>query len=750
MSEKCRLSLTDQTNLLPFRKVVIVFSSLSLCILVSTLDSTIVATALPTISNHFNAGSIASWVPSAYFLTSTAFQPLWSLLAGFSPSILSLIIFRGITGAGGGGIVSMVQIVMSDVVSLRERGKYQGIIGVVVAFGFAIGPFMGGALAEKVSWRENSDGRLPRHDPYSGWLHPGYLAVDMGRGDFPLELCRCSCTLDFGVLRDWIVLCMGMEGSEATYRTNVYFRHVTVTGVYITMFINGAVFYSQLYYLPQYFQVALDYSPIRSGVFLFPVLVTQTLASWITGQIISRTGHYRTIIHVGFAVWAIASGCLSTITESTAKGLMVFFMLLAGAGAGQTLQTTTVAAQASVSRKDMSVVTAVRNFVRLLGGTLSLAIGATIINNSLRHSMTTLSLPSSTIKKIIDDPTILGDRLSNSTSTPLEALGITPAMASYILDGYTRGFRIVFILNACLAAVATLASITMIKHKELTRSDDEERKLEAKGAMGSESDKVEEKGRSKLRDDKADLIQALLEPFTHISSIKGKEIRPQMIEAFNLWLKVPDAKLRVIAKVVSMLHTASLLVDDIEDDAQLRRGVPAAHKIYGIPQTINCANYAYFLAYQELFSLRDEHADSSSDTERKSVDQELDRLVTSELLCLHRGQGLEILWRDSLQCPTEAEYISMVNNKTGGLFRVGIKLMMACATQNTDVDYVPLVNMFGVYFQIRDDYMNLQSGQYAANKGFAEDLTEGKFSFPVVHGVRADPTNRQIMSNVSN
>lgn len=76
-----------------------------------------------------------------------------SLLAGFAPSILSLIIFRGITGAGGGGILSMVQIVMSDVVSLRERGKYQGIIGVVVAFGFAIGPFIGGVLAEKVSWR---------------------------------------------------------------------------------------------------------------------------------------------------------------------------------------------------------------------------------------------------------------------------------------------------------------------------------------------------------------------------------------------------------------------------------------------------------------------------------------------------------------------------------------------------------------------------------------------------------------------
>ena len=79
--EKSSLTLTDQTNLLPFRKVLVVFSSLSLCILVSTLDSTIVATSLPTISNHFNAGSIASWVPSAYFLTSTAFQPLCKRLS---------------------------------------------------------------------------------------------------------------------------------------------------------------------------------------------------------------------------------------------------------------------------------------------------------------------------------------------------------------------------------------------------------------------------------------------------------------------------------------------------------------------------------------------------------------------------------------------------------------------------------------------------------------------------------------------
>ncbi|RDB20687.1 Geranylgeranyl pyrophosphate synthase [Hypsizygus marmoreus] len=234
---------------------------------------------------------------------------------------------------------------------------------------------------------------------------------------------------------------------------------------------------------------------------------------------------------------------------------------------------------------------------------------------------------------------------------------------------------------------------------------------------------------------------ALLEPFTYITSNPGKEIRGQLIDAFNRWLDVPEEKLVVITRLVNMLHSASLLVDDIEDDSQLRRGQPVAHKIYGVPQTINTANYVFFLAYQELFTLRGRESGSGT--------PDLDAIVTEELLSLHRGQGLEILWRDSLTCPSEEEYISMVNNKTGGLLRIGIKLMMACARTNVGVDYVPLVNLIGVYFQIRDDLMNLQSTEhlkYTKNKGFAEDLTEGKFSFPVVHGIHADTTNRQVLN----
>ncbi|KAG1878930.1 terpenoid synthase [Suillus subluteus] len=238
----------------------------------------------------------------------------------------------------------------------------------------------------------------------------------------------------------------------------------------------------------------------------------------------------------------------------------------------------------------------------------------------------------------------------------------------------------------------------------------------------------------------------ILEPFTYITSKPGEEIRTLLIEAFNIWLAVPSDQLEVIDRVVQMLHNASLMLDDIEDDAQLRRGQPATHKIYGVPQTINTANYVYFSAYKELSKLRRPGGDEGENVVRVVGTSDLDLVVTEELLNLHRGQGLEILWRDLLQCPTEEEYISMVNNKTGGGFRIAVKLMMAHATKNLDIDFVPLVNIFGVYAQIRDDYMNLQSTEHSDNKGFAEDLTEGKFSFPIVHGVRADEQNRVVMN----
>ncbi|GAA5838282.1 hypothetical protein JCM9279_003187 [Rhodotorula babjevae] len=228
--------------------------------------------------------------------------------------------------------------------------------------------------------------------------------------------------------------------------------------------------------------------------------------------------------------------------------------------------------------------------------------------------------------------------------------------------------------------------------------------------------------------------QVLVEPYAYLASIPGKEVRSALIASFNTWMQVPEPDLDTVKKVVGMLHTASLLMDDVEDDSHLRRGMPVAHKIYGIPQTINSANYVYFLAFQALQRIRP----------RPGV--KVEEMVTDELLNLHRGQGMDLFWRENLICPTEPEYIDMVNNKTGGLFRIAIKLMMAASPESPPRDYVPLANLIGIIFQIRDDYVNLQSAEYTANKGFCEDLSEGKFSFPIVHAIRADTTNRQLLN----
>ncbi|KAL7552326.1 hypothetical protein ACHAWF_015554 [Thalassiosira exigua] len=112
------------------------------------------------------------------------------------------------------------------------------------------------------------------------------------------------------------------------------------------------------------------------------------------------------------------------------------------------------------------------------------------------------------------------------------------------------------------------------------------------------------------------------------------------------------------------------------------------------------------------------------------------KVFVSEMLNLHRGQGLDIKWRDTVTCPTEAQYEQMVVDKTGGLFRLAVGLLQSFATSRRDVDFAPLVNNLGLYFQIRDDLVNLADEEYMKSKSFCEDLTEGKFSFPIIHCIR--------------
>jgi len=179
----------------------------------------------------------------------------------------------------------------------------------------------------------------------------------------------------------------------------------------------------------------------------------------------------------------------------------------------------------------------------------------------------------------------------------------------------------------------------------------------------------------------------------------------------------------------SLFYVVLCRIDDIEDNSKMRRGVPVAHVIYGIPNVLNCANYVYFLALEEVHNM------GSAEAVRVFVD---------ELLNLHRGQGWDILWRDSNTCPEENQYRQMVIDKTGGLFRLATRLMQAFSEDKRD--FIPLVNDLGLFYQIRDDYINLQSEKYMENKSFCEDLTEGKFSFPIIHSIMANRKDSRLLS----
>ncbi|KAH0559591.1 hypothetical protein GP486_003894 [Trichoglossum hirsutum] len=218
---------------------------------------------------------------------------------------------------------------------------------------------------------------------------------------------------------------------------------------------------------------------------------------------------------------------------------------------------------------------------------------------------------------------------------------------------------------------------------------------------------------------------ALSAPCRYINSLPSKGVRTTLIESFNFWLHVPSGPLAVIENIIRLLHNASLILDDIEDGSPLRRGSAATHLIFGSAQAINSANFMFVEAVQAVQQLENPGA--------------MDTLL-EELKHLYLGQSWDLYWKYNLVCPHEGEYMGMVDHKTGGMFRMLLKLMVAESPLiSTTVNFDKLTILFGRFFQIRDDYMNLQSRQYSSQKGFCEDLDEGKFSYPIVHCIEHCP-----------
>ncbi|KAK2038969.1 polyprenyl synthetase [Colletotrichum somersetense] len=246
------------------------------------------------------------------------------------------------------------------------------------------------------------------------------------------------------------------------------------------------------------------------------------------------------------------------------------------------------------------------------------------------------------------------------------------------------------------------------------------------GHTNGTSEKVEELAVKCVEDVKCE-AELVLAPYKYLTSMPSKGIRELFIRALNWWLNVPDDKLAGIQDVVSYLHQSSLMLDDIEDGSKLRRGQPSTHTVYGIGQTINSANFVFVQAFARIQKLA---------LGRPEV---LDIFI-DEVENLHKGQSYDLAWKDQVHCPSVEEYFMMIDNKTGGLFRLCVRLMEAFSTGScSGISSEFFVKRLSRYFQIRDDYQNLMSDQYAKEKGFAEDLDEGKISLPLIYTLQSSP-----------
>ncbi|ESK82344.1 mfs drug transporter [Moniliophthora roreri MCA 2997] len=520
--------LIDQTNYVPTRKVISIFFSCATIGFIAYLDETMIAVALPLISSELGGGNQIAWVGTSYFITSTSFQlvcgrlsDIWSrktvlfvlmiifslgnIGSAFSNTFVQLLVFRAIAGIGGGGMPTIGQVIVSDTVSLRERGKYQGILGASVALAYGIGPVIGGAFVESSTWRWIFRLLLPLTAISAACCY-FFMPLKQVDSDWKVKLRRVDFMGSFLVLAGSTLIVMALTWGGGTYAWNdahvvaplcigtalavafvlwegfwpkypllplYIFRQRIVIGAAITHFINGYLTMVQVFYIPAFYQLAYGYSPVKSAALMLTLTVVQTITSSLSGLIITRTGRYRELILIGWVVWTVGLGLFSTLTPSSSLAKQVGYSLLTGFGVGQTMQPSLVAVQGAVDRTDMAVVTAMRSFVRNIGGTLGLAISGTLLTNIFFSNLQNLELDPEMRGRLVDNPLSARKLISE------------PSQLSAVVVGYRRGFWVIFIIMTALASAAFLFSLFLLNHSSLKRDDDERLKMEAKERLAS-------------------------------------------------------------------------------------------------------------------------------------------------------------------------------------------------------------------------------------------------------------------------
>ncbi|MBE1494736.1 EmrB/QacA subfamily drug resistance transporter [Amycolatopsis lexingtonensis] len=468
-----------------------VFGAVLLGMLLAALDQTIVGTALPTIVGDLGGAGHLSWVVTSYLLAETImtvvvgklgdlfgrklmFQlsvvvfGIGSFFAGFADSMVWLIVWRAVQGLGGGGLMVTSTALIADVVPLRERGKYQGVLGSVFGVVTVAGPMLGGFFVDHLSWRWAFYVNIPlvvvvlvvassampnaraAVKPVIDYL--GILLIGLAATGLTLvtswggtQYAWTSPTI-IGMAIGSVVLLAAFVFAELRAKEPMLpmrlFRNPVFTVGGIMSFVVGFAMLGALSYLPTYMQYVQGTSATSSGVRLLPMVLALLVASIAAGNAVSRTGRYKIFPLVGAAGMTIGLYLLSRLDADTGFWEASAYMAVLGLGIGLGMQVLTIAVQNTVDYADLGVATSGVTFLRSIGSSFGAAIFGTVYANQLTPNLAAAlaSLPPGVDPRALQVPTAL-HALPDAVSAP-------------VIKAYSDSLHVVFLAAAPVGLVA--------------------------------------------------------------------------------------------------------------------------------------------------------------------------------------------------------------------------------------------------------------------------------------------------------
>jgi len=481
------------------RELYTVFAGLMLALTLASLDQNIVSTALPRIVSDLGGLAHLSWVVTAFMVTSTISAPLYgklsdmygrkplyfaailifllgSILCGLAQTMVQLIIFRAVQGLGAGGLITLAQTTVGDLIAPRERGRYQGLFGAVFGTCSVAGPLLGGVITDALSWRWIFYVNLPvgaaalfliaiglRHHTkavkhqidYAGaaLLTGGtaclLLFLSWGGAVYPW-LSPVSLTLiSAAVLFYGLLIVQERCAAEPILPPLLFHNRVFVVAVSVVG-LNAMALFGSLVFLPLFFQLVLGASPSRAGLMMAPMMGGVIVSSVTGGRLIARTGRYKIFPVIGLAVGTISFLTLAWAALNSA-GLPVIETALVGLGCGLGLvmPNLTVAMQNSVERAHLGVATSVTAFIRSLGGALGVAVAGAVVAVRLHHL-----LPASWTQSTHAGNNLLELGVQQIAKIP-------PEQHVVLLNAYRHAIATTFLTGAGIAALAFIIVLSL-------------------------------------------------------------------------------------------------------------------------------------------------------------------------------------------------------------------------------------------------------------------------------------------------